>query len=95
MAGYSTSNPPAQCSEGIWNQIPATWVYNSVDAAALVQVAGYITNGDALGMKVNDKVEVTDSDTGLLTRHIVISVTAGGSADLSDAFTASDITNSD
>lgn len=95
MAGYSTSNPPALCGQGIGNQIPARWTYSSVDAASVVQVAGYITNGDALGLKVNDIVDVTDSDTGLLTTHIVLTVTAGGSADLSDAFTASDITNSD
>lgn len=92
---YSTSNPPACVFQGIGNRIPARWVYSSTDASTVARVAGYFTNGDALGMKVNDIVEVTDSDTGLMTTHIVNSVTAGGAADLTDNTASTTITDSD
>lgn len=95
MAGYSTSNPPVLVRQGIGNQTPSKWVYSSVDASTVVDAAGYFTNGHALGMKVNDIVEVTDSDTGLMTTHIVNSVTAGGAADLTDAVASTTVTDSD
>ena len=92
---YSTSNPPYLIAQGIGNQVPACWGYSSTDASTVVDGAGYITNGDALGMKVNDIVDVSDSATGLQTRHIVNSVTPGGAVDLTDATAVTTVTDSD
>lgn len=92
---YSTSNPPVLVRQGIGNQVPAKWVYSSTDASTVVDAAGYITDGDALGIKVNDIIEVTDSDTGLMTTHIVNSVTAGGACDLTDGTASTTVTDSD
>jgi len=92
---YATTNPPVCRDQGIGNQTPSKWVYNSADASTVVDAAGYITNGDALGMKLYDIVEVSDSDTGLMTTHIVNSVTAGGAVDLTDAVASTSVTDSD
>lgn len=88
---YSTDNPPALVS--CTNNFRA-WTYKSVDAATLVRVSGYITNGDALGMVKGDTVTVIDTDSSpvSVTLMNVVSVTAGGAANLSDgtAITATD-----
>lgn len=92
---YATTNPPSLMVQGVGNQIPAIWVYSSADASTVVDAAGYITNGDALGMKVNDIVFVSDSDTGLTTSHVVNSVTAGGAVDLADGVAITSVTDTD
>lgn len=89
---YATSNPPALQTQAIAG--PRRWSYSSADAIATVNTAGYITNGDALGMKVGDTVEVRDTATPTTSLCTVISVTAGSSVDLSDG-TAISQTNSD
>lgn len=89
---YSTSNPPYLVSKGIGGK-GNTWRYQSTDAAATVDGDGYITNAEALGMKVYDTVEVVDTDATppITTRHTVVAINADGSADLSN----SDGTDSD
>ena len=90
---YSTANPPV-CVRAQNND--RSWVYKSTDAATVVRAAGYITNADALGMEVGDTVKVVDTDASpvAVTLMNVVSVTAGGSADLSDG-TAITATNTD
>jgi len=49
------------------------WRYSSADAATLVQVNGYFTDGYKRGMRVGDIVFVEDNDASprALTSHIV------------------------
>jgi hypothetical protein len=54
------------------------WTHVSADAVATVIAAGYITNGDDIGMRVNDVVLVVDSNLGLVDVCIVTVVTAAG-----------------
>ena len=95
---YSTSNPPTLVRGGTLKGDNQEWVYRSVDAATVVRVAGYITNGGALGMRVGDTVKVVDTDASpvavQLMNVVSVSTTAPGAVDLSDgvAITA---TNSD
>jgi hypothetical protein len=71
------------------------WAYESADAAAVVDASGYITDADDLGMQVGDLVFSVDTDTLLTSMHVVITVTAGGAADLGDGTTVGLNTNSD
>ena len=94
---YSTSSPPSIISQGLASSgTPRLWMYASTDAATAVRVAGYITNGDKLGMKKGDIVMSVKTDASPISVqfHIVSAVTAGGSADLSDG-TAITATNTD
>lgn len=81
---YSTSAPPMLIS-GFNGEGAKVWTHQSADAAAAADTAGFITNGDALGMKVGDIVYHRNTGTGIVTIHAVQSVTAGGSVDLFDA----------
>ncbi|MER8481177.1 hypothetical protein [Mesorhizobium sp. M1322] len=80
---YATSNPPVLITQGIAGF--RLWKYESVDAATLVRVAGYFTNGWQLGMRANDIIFVTDTDTGsgTTTIHTVNSASSSG-VDLTD-----------
>lgn len=86
---YSTATPPSKVVSDIGNQGEQIWTYKSADTAAVVAADGYITNGLALGMKVNDIVNVIDTTTPLVTSHRVVSVnsTYPGVVDLSAAVT--------
>jgi hypothetical protein len=89
---YSTDNPPRCVVPGIGDGVPSLWMYSSTDAATVVRVTGYISDGDDLGMKVGDVVIQSSSDATVGHIYLVNSVTAGGAADLSDgtAITATD-----
>lgn len=90
---YSTDAPPACITQRVGATGGALWMYNSTDAATVVRVDGYITNGDDLGMQVGDIVIHTDTAGGTVGHiYIVNAVTAGGAADLTDgvAITATD-----
>ena len=95
---YSTSSPP-QLLIGAFTagNHASIWTYESTDASTVVDGDGYITNADALGMKVGDIVFVSDTDASPLitTTHIVTSVTAGGAGDLSDLGATVGSTDSD
>lgn len=92
---YSTSNPPALVFQTVGGTF-REWVYRSTDAASVVRVAGYITNAEALGMKVGDSVRVIDTDASPVAQQImnVVSISAAGAADLSDGVAVT-ATNSD
>ena len=93
---YDTASPPSLISQRIGASGGALWFYKSTDAASDVRQSGYISNGDALGMKAGDVVFGVDTDASPIAvqLYIVTSVTAGGAADLSDG-TAIDPTDSD
>lgn len=91
---YETSNPPRIMISGVGGGVN-WWSYADADAATVVRVSGYITNGDALGMKVGDIVIQSDPVAAAVAHiYTVVSVTAGGAADLSDG-TAIVVTDTD
>jgi len=84
---YATSNPPALISQMVGKNGGSVWLYDSADAATVVRVTGYISNGRELGMKVGDIVDQIDSAGGTVAhRYVVVSVGTGSdqSVDLSD-----------
>lgn len=85
-AGYTAANLHQIVSGGIGGGAPAIWTHHSADAASLVQVTGYITDGGDRGMKVGDVLLHTDDDAtpNLITSHTVVTVssTAPGAVDL-------------
>ncbi len=85
---YSVSLPPKLLVPRVGNG-NALWIYSSVDVHTDVDASGYFTNGDALGMKVDDAVIVikTTATVGA-TLHSVLSVTAGGAATVAPAILA-------
>lgn len=78
---YATTNPPALKTQRVGSGTGgATWSYASTDNAAAVNAADYFSNGDELGMKVGDIVEIHDTDAPLVTLAWVSAVTDGGAA---------------
>jgi len=94
---YSTSSPAVLLTQGIGNQVPATWYISDTVSAASVQVSGYITNGGDLGMKVGDIVVYRETDTDIVSTFVVktVSSTAPGAVDLTNATATGSGTNSD
>jgi hypothetical protein len=90
---YLTSSPPALLTQRIGGGA-ATWAYSSSDPAATVDTSGYISNGDKLGMKVGDIVNVIDTITPLVTTHRVAAVSTAG-ADLGTGTTIGSSANAD
>lgn len=76
---YSTSSPPVLLSQGISNSVPRIWIYSNTDADTTVDDAGYITNAQALGMKVNDLLLYCKTDTPAWYTLIVTAVASTGS----------------
>lgn len=90
---YATSNPPRLIAQGVTGM--GIWVYDDDDAVAVVQVTGYITDADALGMKVGDIVVHEDLSAQLTSTLRVDSITSGGAGDLADPTTIGSATDSD
>lgn len=79
MAGYSTSAPPQKIA-GTGPTGIQVWVYYSAtDAVATVRAAGYISNAQALGMRVGDIVISQDGTTPLSSISRVSAVASTGS----------------
>jgi archaeosine-15-forming tRNA-guanine transglycosylase len=89
---YSTTNPPHLLSQAI--AATRLWVYVSADAAAVVDAAGYFTNGFDLGMRQNDQIIVYNRAGNITTWHRVI-VEAGNVIDLGDGTTVGSATDTD
>lgn len=86
---YATSNPPILVSQSIAG--PRHWRYDSTDAAATVDDSGYFTNGYNLGMRDGDSIDVYETDTKILTKHVV--VVSGTTVNLADGTTVGSATN--
>lgn len=71
------------------------WRHESADAAAAVQVDGYITDAKARGMRVGDRVEHYETDSNIVSSHVVVAINANGSADLSNSTVIGSGTDSD
>lgn len=92
---YLTSNPPAMLTQRLGSNGPAAfWMYSSTDAATVVRVSGYITNGYDLGLVVGDLVFQSSVDASVAHIYVVTAVVVDGAADLSDG-TAIVVTNTD
>jgi hypothetical protein len=87
---YSTSSPPNLVVPRMGGAAAqAIWTYMSTDVHTDVDAADYFSNGDALGMKVNDIVLVTKTSATIgVTAHVVTAVTAGGAATVAPAILA-------
>lgn len=89
---YSTDNPPSLIAQALMGG-GSLWLYQSTDAATVVRVDGYISNGWELGMKAGDLVIVVDTDASPIATQLMIVTSASSSGvDLSDgtAVTATD-----
>lgn len=85
---YATTNPPQLKVQGLGDGT-ALWTYTSEDVHTDVDAADYFSNGDALGMKVNDIVIVVKTTATVgATTHVVSAVTAGGAATVTPAILA-------
>lgn len=85
---YSTTLPP-KCIGGGLGAGEQLWIYSSTDVHTDVDAADYFSNGDALGMKVNDVVIVVKTTATVgATLHVVSAVTAGGAATVTAAILA-------
>ena len=93
---YATSNPPALVHQMVGKNGGSTWVYDSTDAATVVRVDGYITDGEDLGMAVGDVVHQRDSVGGTVAHdYVVLAVNANGSVDLSNGTATPVLTDTD
>lgn len=97
MAYLTNTTPPRLMDQAISEQVGRLWKMEGTDAAATVQVNGYITDGGKYGMKANDRLEYTDTNVGLISSYRVVSVsnTYPGAVDLSNPTTIGATTNSD
>jgi hypothetical protein len=85
---YATTNPPQLLVQGMGDGA-SLWIYNSTDVHTDVDATDYFSNGDALGMKVNDCVIVQKTSATIgATVHTVSAVTAGGAATVAAAILA-------
>lgn len=71
------------------------WRHESTDAGAAVQLDGFITDAKDRGMRVGDLLEHYETDSNIVTRHVVVAINANGSADLSNATTVGSGTDAD
>jgi len=82
---YAVTNPPVCLVPSVGGH-SAIWVYKHTDVHTDVDATDYFSNGDALGMAVDDIVMVIKSDaTKGVTVHTVLAVTAGGAASINAA----------
>lgn len=68
---------------------PAIWMYTSADVHTDVDAADYFSDGDDMGMAVNDVVIVVKTTATIgATVHVVTAVTTGGAATVAAAILA-------
>lgn len=85
---YATTNPPKLLVPHVGGG-QGFWLYASTDVHTDVDATDYFTNGNALGMKVNDVVVVVKTTATIgATIHVVTTSTAGGAATIAPAILA-------
>jgi len=85
---YATTNPPRAFAQ-VGGAGARLWYYASTDVHTDVDAADYFSNGDALGMEVDDIVIVVKTSATVgATLHSVSAVTAGGAATITPAILA-------
>lgn len=75
-ANSTSPNPPTMMAQSI--AAPRQWIYRSTHTAAEAIVAGFITDGLNLGMKVGDPVLIIGSTTFIVTSAAVILTSTTG-----------------
>jgi len=87
---YSTLLPPCLMGGGrLESDAPNLWTYKTTDSNATVIAAGYVTNAQALGMKVGDLFINLVTGTPEIYMNIVTAVSSTGSTMGSSPATAS------
>lgn len=81
---YETSNPPALIAQRIGGT-PAIWAYADGDDLATVLGAGYISDGQDLGMQAGDKVYFYDQTNDVSFDLVVDTVSTSATLKLSGA----------
>jgi hypothetical protein len=71
-AGTTSANPPSLMAQSITGG--RTWLYISTHTQAEVGTSDFISDGKALGMKVQDNVLVRGSTTYVTSMHAVRAV---------------------
>lgn len=77
---YSASNPPMLKDKAVGHK-GQSWRYETTDVHTAVDEVNYFTNGQQLGMRLGDVVEVVETDNSYaLTMHSVttLSTTSDG-----------------
>lgn len=75
---YATSNPPKCIAQSV-GASPALWLYDSEDVHTDVDATNYFSNGQDLGMRVNDVVVVIKTTATIgATLHVVTEVSSDG-----------------
>lgn len=93
MAGYApTVEQPMLVAGGIGGT-PRIWMYRTADAATVVRVTGYFTDGYSLGMRDGDLIYCYVSGTKVWNAYTV--TVSGTTVDLSDATAVTITTNTD
>lgn len=82
---YATANPPRLISQGVGASSGSLWHYTDGDPIATVLGTDYFSDGDDLGMEVNDTIIITDETNTLVHKGIVSAVTSGGAATVSSS----------
>lgn len=79
---YSTSLPPMLVAGPLTSVAgPNTWVYKEAATFDTIRAANYISNAQALGMKIGDMLlhwDVTSASSPVLTLGRVTNVTSSG-----------------
>ena len=68
---YATTNPPYCIAQGVGGSLKV-WLYASTDAATVVRVSGYFTNGYSLGMRAGDLLIQVDTDASPIATQMMI-----------------------
>jgi len=85
---YSSTNPPFVIAGAPGDNF-SLWGYVSTHTVAEAVASGFISNGDALGMKVGQPVLVSQSTGYINVLCYVTAVTASSAATLSSVTTSS------
>lgn len=92
MAYVPATAQPLLVAGGIGNT-PRIWMYITADAATVVRVTGYFTDGYSLGMRDGDLIYAYVSGTKVWNAYTV--TVSGTTVDLSDATAVTTTTNTD
>jgi len=74
---YATTNPPTLLVPSIGNK-PALWAYSSTDPSTDVVTAGYFSNGQSLGLKLDDFMLATLASSNAMLLGKVTAVSSTG-----------------
>lgn len=77
---YATSAPPLLVASAKDGSSPQIWSYTSTDSISTVGGTGYFTDATNLGMRVGDKIIVSESDNDYVSQVLTVSAITSGAA---------------